>query len=283
MSGAACSTRGVFSREAIAADAASNAQSSTPPVRFASHQNLDLPRDAIVQNAAVQRRAVRPAVLEELRDAPAPAVVGVQRAAPHLEAQARLVLLRRRDARAGRRARPFDCGRRRVSICSDVRRAPPSRPRPSFPLFPPLLLPWWRAGSRSWRPELKRCRTRHAVWPGSAAARSRCHRDLLGVGVVICRVLSQRELAATYCFTLRELLRLCGKFWCRVVPILQAQCTGVLSQSRLRLRPTAGRRLGSAAPLHPFRTYWPIFACTGVDKFSTNLQTCEEFQRPRAR
>ncbi|CAH0377381.1 unnamed protein product [Pelagomonas calceolata] len=31
VSGAACSTRGVFSREAIAVDAASNAQSSTPP------------------------------------------------------------------------------------------------------------------------------------------------------------------------------------------------------------------------------------------------------------
>ena len=93
-------------------------------VRLARHQNLDLPRDAVVQNAAVQRRAVRPAVLEELRDAPAPAVVRVQRAAPHLEAQARLVLLRRRDARAGRRARPAICSRRRVSIIVDVRRAP---------------------------------------------------------------------------------------------------------------------------------------------------------------
>ena len=115
-------------------------------VRLAGHQNLDLPRDAVVQNAAVQRRAVRPAVLEELRDAPAPAVVGVQRAAPHLEAQARLVLLRRRDARAGRRARPFDCGRRGVSICGDRRAVYlccRGRGRPSF--CSSLLLLWWCA------------------------------------------------------------------------------------------------------------------------------------------
>ena len=154
VSGAACSTRGVFSREAIAADAASNAQSSTPPSSdLASHQNLDLPRDAVVQHAAVQRRAVRPAVLEELRDSSTPAVVGVQRAAPHLEAQARLVLLRRRDARARRRARPLDCGRRRVSICSDVRRAPRVE---AAAVLPFVSLYGFRGGARGlqsfWRP-----------------------------------------------------------------------------------------------------------------------------------
>ena len=122
--GAACSTRGVFSRDG---DRRGRRQHGARPrcAEPRATRRSPKPRPSARRRhpgAAVQRRAVRFEVLEDLRAPLAPDAVDdavSRRAAPRSPGAARPSPAPR--CARGRRARPFDCGRRRVSIESAVR------------------------------------------------------------------------------------------------------------------------------------------------------------------